>query len=304
MTRLGRAVALTAFVACALATPLGGRALGRACAAGAVHVAVVVDSGTGSTVSAVCVPGDSFDNGAAILAARASMLGVPQPRYSASGLLCAIDGVPATGCGDAHGGHYAYWSYWHGQGGNWSYNNFGPASWRVDASVVEGWRYQPDGAGLPTDPPPRGPATAASVCVPAPPPTTAPRTTVAPTPRTTVPSGPASTVGAQQVPTTAATSGTGSAVPTSAPAPPTDGSTATNATTATTVRRAVARAPGEPTSTSSSSSVALSARGIAAAGPTHSSGGAPVGLIVGVPLVIALGAGGAIAARRRSRPAS
>ena len=45
MTRSSRAIALTALVAFAFATPLGGRALGRACAAGDVHVAVVVDSG-------------------------------------------------------------------------------------------------------------------------------------------------------------------------------------------------------------------------------------------------------------------
>jgi hypothetical protein len=301
MTRFSRVPALILLVACTLGTPLGGRALARACAAPAVHVAVVVDVGTGNTVSAVCVPGGTNDNGATILAARASMLGEPEPRYNAAGLLCAIDGVPATGCGDAHGGHYAYWSYWHGTGGRWSYNNFGPASWRVDASVVEGWRYQPDGAGLPTDPAPRGPATAAAVCVPAPPPATAPRATVAPMTRSSTATGPASTVGAQQTPSTAAIGGTGSAPATSAPARPADGSTAT---TATTVRRGLARRPGEPTSASSpSSSVALSARGIAA-GPTHSSKGAPVGLIVGVPLVIVLGAGGAIAARRRSRPAA
>src|SRR5207253_5775657 len=117
MTQLGRAFALTACITGALATPVGGRVVARACAAGDVHVAVVVDAGTGGTVSAVCVPGSSRDNGATILAARASMLGTPQPRYNSSGLLCSIDGLPETGCGVAHGGRYAYWSYWHGSAG-------------------------------------------------------------------------------------------------------------------------------------------------------------------------------------------
>ena len=297
MTRFSRVPALMLLVACTLCTPLGGRALARACAAGAVHVAVVVDVGSGNTVSAVCVAGGTNDNGATILAARASMLGEPQPRYNAAGLLCAIDGVPATGCGNASGGHYAYWSYWHGTGGKWTYNNFGPASARANSTVVEGWRYQPDGSGLPTDPAPRGPATASAVCVPAPPPTSAPRPTVATTPRSTVASGPASTVGAQQVPTTSVSSGSGATTTVSATAKP---GARPNAPTASTARHPSARS----STSSSSTSVALSARGLGAAAPTHSSGGTPIGLIAGVALVIGLGAAGAIAARRRGRLAS
>ena len=155
MTRLGmtrsvvRAIALTALAAFALATPLGGRALGRACASGDVHVAVVVDNGSSSAVSAVCVPGSSGDNGATILAARASMLGTPQPRYAASGLLCAIDGMPSTGCGVAHDGHYAYWSYWHGTRREVVVleRRSGLGTCR-SRDVVEGWRWQPDGSAL------------------------------------------------------------------------------------------------------------------------------------------------------------
>ncbi|HEY5170665.1 MAG TPA: hypothetical protein VIK54_02950 [Acidimicrobiia bacterium] len=298
MTRSSRAIALTALVAFAFATPLGGRALGRACAAGDVHVAVVVDSG-GSAVSAVCVPGGSDDNGATILAARAAMLGTPQPRYSASGLLCAIDGVPSTGCGVAHDGHYAYWSYWHGDGGKWSYANVGPASGRADPGVVEGWRWQPDGSALPTDPPPRGPADATAICAPVPPRPTAPPTTVAsPSPPTVAPATrPSVSGGAQQEPSTPPATGPHSSRPVS---PPARRGSAVAVTTATTAGgSSSSRAPGE----SSSSSIAISVRGIAAAPPGRSAGGAPVGLLVGVSLVVALGAGGAIAQRRR-RPAS
>jgi hypothetical protein len=138
--------------------------LPRACAAGQLHVAVVVDFGdNGAGVSSVCVPASAHDNGATVLAARASMLGTPQPRFNASGLLCAIDGVPATGCGEPVGKKYAYWSYWHGDGG-WSYSDVGPAASRVDASVVEGWRWNSMGAGNPTDPAPRGSANASATC--------------------------------------------------------------------------------------------------------------------------------------------
>jgi len=300
MTRFSRVPALVLLVACTLGTPLGGRALARACAAGAVHVAVVVDVGSGNSVSAVCVAAGRDDNGAILLAARASMLGVPQPRYNPAGLLCAIDGVPATGCGEAHGGKYAYWSYWHGTGGNWTYNNFGPASARVNSTVVEGWRYQPNGNGLPTDPPPRGPATASAVCVPAPPPTTtAPRTTVATTPRSTVVTAPPPMVGAQAPVSVANESGPVSTPSTTRP------SGSASSTTATTHRPAAGESGRSDASTATSTSVALSARGLTAAGPhAHKSGGAPIGLIGGVVLVIGLGAGGAIAARRRSRPAS
>jgi hypothetical protein len=299
MTHPSRAISLIALIAGAVTTPVGGLVVGRACAAGDVHIAVVVDAGSSEAVSAVCVPSSSSDNGATILAARASMLGTPQPRFSSSGLLCSIDGLPATGCGEAHGGRYAYWSYWHGRGGNWSYSNFGPASSRVDSAIVEGWRWQPDGAGLPTDPPPRGPASAKAVCVPAPPPATAPPTTVATTTRPTPVTGISPPVGAQQTPSTAPSVGPrASTAASTATRPASRASTAT--TTATAGRHPPTRAPVQ----SSPSSFALAARGVAAGPPAHGSGTAPIGLIIGVSLVIALVAGGAIAARRRARTPS
>ncbi len=244
-----RAIALTVFVASGLATPLGGRAIERACAA--------------------------------------------------SGLLCSIDGVPKTGCGTASGGHYAYWSYWHGSGGTWSYSNSGPASGRVDSAIVEGWRYQPNGSGNPTDPPPRGPARATAVCVPAPPPTTPPpttpaRTTTSAPPPPTFPSGPSPTVGAQGASNPASSTRPGTSTSRSVTTRP---ARASAGATPTTARR------NPSTSLSSPASIAIGARGIANPA-THTAQGAPVGLVTGVALVIALGAGGAIAARRRRRPAS
>jgi hypothetical protein len=302
---MARACAVLIFTACAFATPLGGRAVGRACADSSVHIAVVVDAGPSGTVSTVCVAAGSRDNGAAALAARASRLGTPQPRYNGSGLLCAIDGIPQTGCGDRSNGHYSYWSYWHGAGGNWSYSNVGPGGSRVNANVVEGWRWQPDGAGLPTDPAPRGPATPAAVCAPAPPPTTRPPTTTPPpTQHATAPpassgGGPGTVAGQQVTTTTPAPGGTkGSARPTVTTRLP------AGATKATTGRAHASSTTTSVSGSESSTTVFLTHGGIAAPGAKHSSGGLPVGLVTGVVLVIALGAGGAVAARRRSRVAA
>ena len=67
----------------------------RACAAGELHVAVVVDFGGLSSTTSTCVGAGSRDNGAA--AARGSRVAARHARaraYSSGGLLCAIDGIP------------------------------------------------------------------------------------------------------------------------------------------------------------------------------------------------------------------
>jgi hypothetical protein len=293
------AAVLAACLAVALVTPVGGRVVSRACAAGAVHVAIVVDTGSGSSVSALCVPAGSRDNGATLLATRASMLGTPQPRYAASGLLCAIDGFPATGCGERQNGHYAYWSYWHGGNGAWTYASVGPATTRVDPNVVEGWRWEPDGAASPVDPPPRVAPVAGAICKPAPPPP--PPTTAAATTQTTA--RPSSPVAPATAPTTVGRSpGTSPGVER-----PRAGATTSSAR----ARRGLPRRdastgplrPAQPRTTaaakSPSTTVALAQGGIATATRGSGSSGAPVGLIVGGFLVAALFALGALAARRR-----
>ncbi len=75
-----------------------------------------------------------------------------------SGLVCAINNVPADGLQNclktAGGGQYYYWSYWEGDPytNTWTYANVGPASHTVDTgqTYVEGWRYQDPGADNPT----------------------------------------------------------------------------------------------------------------------------------------------------------
>lgn len=243
------------------------------CAAAApASVAVVVDFGDGSPVSAVCVPAGSSDNGAVVLAARAQQLGTPAPRFDSSGFVCGIDGYPTSGCGEQNGSTYAYWSYWHGSAdGGWSYSNVGPGGSRVHGDVVEGWRFQPQGAGNPSDPPPNGNPDHNATCAP----TNATTTTAAPAPDQADPS-----------PTTAAV--------VVAPSVTSDPSTSTTGTTTTTVA----------SSTTSTTHVVATSQ-VAAAAPHPSLPGqhrSPWPAIGAGAVIVGLIGGGVYAARRRASP--
>jgi hypothetical protein len=136
-------------------------------AKGHILVVVVVDfGGANAKVVVSCIVAKSGETGAEVLQAQGPPLGYPTPRYDESGLLCAIDGYPANGCGVEAGGHYAYWAYWHG-GQRWQYANGGPAGWTVSRGDVEGWRFEPDGSASPSDPPPRAQSSAADLEAPA-----------------------------------------------------------------------------------------------------------------------------------------
>ena len=134
---------------------------------GQIVVAVVADfGGRNGRVLVTCVLVKPGVSGAQVLQAQAALLGYPSPRYAESGLLCAIDGYPTSGCGAQSGAHYAYWAYWHG-GKRWQYANGGPGEWKVAKGDIEGWRFEPDGSATPADPPPRAPSSAAALEVPA-----------------------------------------------------------------------------------------------------------------------------------------
>ena len=141
----------------------------EASAAGTVNVAIAVDPGVipgaprGPEVMCVTV-GDGA-TGADVLVERARLLGRPPPRWAPSGLMCAIDGYPATGCGERVDGSYRYWSYHLGDEGSWSYARTGPAMRRATPARMEGWHFIA-GANSPADPPPRVAASAAAVCPP------------------------------------------------------------------------------------------------------------------------------------------
>jgi hypothetical protein len=165
-----------------------------AAADGDVTVAFVIDfSGSAGApddgIVKACVAVQPGDNDSEALAAVATEEGFAAPRYNDKGLLCAIGGVPAKGCGQPLDGgkKYDYWSYWQGSPSGWTYANTGPAENQVDSAIVQGWRWEDPGAANPTDPKPRGPSTPGSICDAGPPPTTttAPSSTVPPTVPTT-----------------------------------------------------------------------------------------------------------------------
>ncbi len=85
---------------------------------GQIRVVMVVDPGeTGPRgPMATCLVVAAGTSGSKILAQRASELGLPSPRYAGSGLLCGLDGFPATACPVNNGGGFAFWAYFNGSG--------------------------------------------------------------------------------------------------------------------------------------------------------------------------------------------
>ncbi len=178
---VARLVVAVAVVAAVLVVPGAldphGSALpGAACAQaapaaeGTQRIAVAVDPGVlGGGAGSICVEVPVGASGADVLVARAQALGRPVPRWASNGLLCALDGVPASGCGERIDGAYNYWAYFLGDGGSWSYAGTGPALRRATSARTEGWHFVA-GAGNASDPPPRLSPTATAICPPPPPP--------------------------------------------------------------------------------------------------------------------------------------
>jgi hypothetical protein len=255
----------------ALGAPAASAATAAPCQADGDHVAVVVDFG--DSVSQQCVAFSSGDNGMDVIASRVRLNNV--------GLVCAIDGFPSTGCGEQTAdGHYAYWSYWHGTAsGGWQYASSGPASGRVAPTTVQGWRWQAAGAAKPSDPPPRASADPSATCPPEPSPSTEAST-------------PTSTADPVTVPT---------------PAAPVRAPLASTTITTTTAADLTSTSESGASSTSNASSGRASSSpssGAAAGATVHDAGsggaGSPVGIIVGVGLVGAVGAGALVSTRRRA----
>lgn len=156
-------------------------------AADTIRVAVAIDPGVEPGVprspEVICVTVRVGASGAEVLAERARMLNRPPPRYNSAGLLCAIDGYPASGCGERVEGGFAYWSYHLGVTAQWNRAGTGPALRPADATVAEGWRFVV-GEGNANDPGPRLSAATDTVCRPVAPlnPTSPALTPPAPTP--------------------------------------------------------------------------------------------------------------------------
>jgi hypothetical protein len=283
----------------------------RRSTSGTIVVPVVVDTGGSSDAAEVsCVSVPSGSNGAQVLAARAQLLGEPAPRYAESGLLCAIDGYPATGCGQASGTHYAYWAYYHG-GSSWTYASVGPASWPVSAGDVEGWRFQPEGSATPADPPPRAPSAAATLCPVSAPPTTTTTTPSSPPP-TTPPAtspGPAPAGGHGGSGSSQPSTGAGGA------RPPVVTGSSDQRTTSTTQPAVAPTTSVVPPSTAGGStgggtsgggaSPGLSGTGSfrrqSAARDVHGHGAVPVGLIAAIAVITLLAAAAFVRSRRLTK---
>jgi len=167
--RTGRAALIVAAgtAALALAGPMALRpfvdAAGAAGAAGDVAVAFVIDFGTGSTPVVGCVKVPASDNRYQALSAFTAHEGMAPPTYASSGLLCSINVVPSSGCGQVVSGGYIYWSYFTGGPNGWVYASTG-AFGQVGTDDVEGWRFQDPGTGRPNDPPPRATWHYDSIC--------------------------------------------------------------------------------------------------------------------------------------------
>ncbi len=140
---------LLACVAVLAVSVLAGSASVRALAGGGCagadtpHVGLVIDFGTVTSVAGAptpqvqtaCVPLSAGAYGDTVLHAAGVSI-----RYGPGGLICALDGYPASGCGTDTANGYQYWSYWHG-GSGWTYSNVGASSYRPPAGGVEGWHF-------------------------------------------------------------------------------------------------------------------------------------------------------------------
>jgi hypothetical protein len=159
-------------------------------AAGTVSVAFVLDFG-GSPAALVtgCVTVPDSATRYDALSAFVASKGLAPQMYdqNGSGLLCSINGVPTSGCGQIVPGGYIYWAYFTGGSGGWSYSNTG-AFGTVTPNDVEGWRFEDPGSGRPNDHGPRSPAAYRRHC-PTTPPTTTTKTTKSPAAATAATTG-------------------------------------------------------------------------------------------------------------------
>jgi MYXO-CTERM domain-containing protein len=176
-----------------------------AAAAAGQFVAVVIDFGPGGPPPIVkCVEA----RGQSEYQAVADALGGPDAlRFAPSGLLCGIEGIPATGCGVRTAGTYAYWAVFNGGASGWTFANDNPGVQVASPSTPIGLRYEPTGSGSASDPAPSVSADPAVDC-PVSSPTATPTTAAVP-----APGGSGTAVPLAATPTTAAPAATTSTAP-------------------------------------------------------------------------------------------
>ena len=266
---------------------------------GQVAVALVVDDGV-SNPGQRCVVVGGRATGYDVLIAAGHTLRIE------AGFLCAIDGVPATGCGNRPDFGGAYWRYFHATpGGSWAYSTVGGGGYRMpERCAIEGWRFATSASEALA--PRIGPPPVTCEAAPVAPPATSP-------PPTAAPPGPASppVVGAGEAPSEAAPAPPADTP--SAPGPtvvgettvpaPADGANATTTTLAEAADTAAGDDGARGERATSDGGVGEAGREERAAGATGAGngGGGSSALGVLVALVAVAGLGGAAWWRSRAR---
>lgn len=290
-----------AFVATLLlgaALPVAGPLDGTTYAAQPVRVGVVVDFGAlGGGVSTGCAKLPEGSTGTDVLAATGHRLA-----YRSDGLVCAIDGRPADGCGSTTSTRY--WSYWHRSrgGSGWTYSQQGPSSYQPADGSTEGWAWQDGSSRTPAD------VAQARICPPpSPSPTAEPAATGAASPPAAPAPRRAPETGAPARPPAAEDTAAGASGahpgPTSVPATPTAaGPRGRPAAGAAPARRAVPTTSG-PAASPSGTATVLAGGGPAPpasrARPGAGSGGPGWAGYAGIGLVAAVAVAALVRSRRR-----
>ncbi|MFL6206735.1 MAG: hypothetical protein ACJ739_15455 [Acidimicrobiales bacterium] len=266
---VGALLALGPFAAISAAGPATRTASAGGACPDQRGITVVVDaSAFGDGVQVRCAPQPVRSGFEALTKAGFTFQGTTQ--YP--GLLCRIDGEPASDpCHSAPPAN-AYWAYWHApRGGEWTYSTSGAGSRVPPPGSVEGWAFGDD-ARPGIDPPPPAETTTTTARAVG-------RTPTPPRPAAAAAVSPSITVDAGGDPTSSTTT-------------PTSDTTSTSTT-------ARAAAPGRDGIDSDDRS-----RDEAAAAPSPAAGdaGSPAGALVGISAVAAIG-GAAVAVARRRRSA-
>jgi hypothetical protein len=131
-----------------------------ACAAGGDSAALVVD--TGGRATRYCVAMDEARlSGIELIELAAHQYGLDYRLGYGGAAVCRLDHVGIEG-GECFTDSDAFWGYWRGTGGGWSWSSTGAASTVVEPGDVEGWSW---GTGRDGSTHPAPPATSyASAC--------------------------------------------------------------------------------------------------------------------------------------------
>jgi hypothetical protein len=131
-----------------------------ACATSGESAALVVD--TGGRATRYCVAMDEARlNGIELIQLAAQQYGLDYRLGYGGAAVCRLDHVGIEG-GECFTDSDAFWGYWRGTGGGWSWSSTGAASTVVEPGDVEGWSWGTGRDGSTHPPPP--PTSYASAC--------------------------------------------------------------------------------------------------------------------------------------------